>query len=155
MANPLIATLLMATLLVKGDAMAADPPAAGAVGTSPWSTGTRPPADSRPREGGTTTIRVYEGFGTAGPLYGAPTGSPAYAIDVNAEFGICGNGSRVITAIQVAGARYPLDARCPAGQVPAPAPGPATDASTAASAPTPPVAAIRCDARTWNCRSSP
>jgi hypothetical protein len=98
-----------------------------------------------PTPDGTTTIRVYEGFGTAGPLYGPPGDDPAFAIDVAAELATCPDGSRIVTAIELAGARYPLEARCPS-----------TGSSPLAAGTTrPQVTAIRCDARTWNCRSIP
>jgi hypothetical protein len=131
-------------LLALAAAAAAAPPVPSA---SPWNTGTRAPAAAIPTPDGTTTIRVYEGFGTAGPLYGPPGDDPAYAIDVAAELATCPDGSRVVTAIQLAGARYPLAARCPStGRAPPP-PG--------TTQPGPGVTAIRCDARTWNCRSTP
>jgi hypothetical protein len=133
-----------AVLTLAAVAAAAAPPAPSA---SPWNTGTRPPAASAPAPGGATTVRVYEGFGTAGPLYGPRGNDPAYAIDVAAEVGTCPDGSRVVTAIEVAGARYPLEARCPSGA--------ATPRAAGATRPGPDVTAVRCDARTWNCRSSP
>jgi hypothetical protein len=133
-----------AVLAVTAVTAAAAPPAPAA---SPWNTGTRATAAAAPRPDGTTTIRVYEGFGTAGPLYGPVGSGPAYAIDVAAELGTCPDGSRVVTAIQMAGARYPLEARCPSSGGAPPAGG--------TTQPGPAVTAIRCDARTWNCRSSP
>ena len=134
-----------AVLTLAALAAVAAPPAPSA---SPWNTGTRATPAVPPRPDGTTTIRVYEGFGTAGPLYGPGGSDPAYAIDVAAELATCPDGSRVVTAIQMAGARYPLEARCPSsGNAPPPVAGTAQ--------PGPTVTAIRCDARTWNCRSSP
>jgi hypothetical protein len=133
-----------AVLTLAAVAAAAGPPAPSA---SPWNTGTRPPAAAAPAPDGTSTVRVYEGFGTAGPLYGPRGNDLAYAIDVAAEVGTCPDGSRIVTAIEVAGARYPLEARCPSSAT--------TPRAAGAARPGPDVTAIRCDARTWNCRSSP
>lgn len=154
-------TGLLAALLVASRSLATEPPPAR---PGLWNTGTRAPADNRPVASGAATVRVFEGFGTAGPLYGPRGGDPAYAIDVSTEFGTCADGSRVITALYLAGARYELDARCPAGQSPVPAQGRPRPAAAASDQPASPVAspaaarepaAIRCDARTWNCRSTP
>lgn len=133
-----------ALLTLAACAAAAAPPAPSA---SPWNTGTRATAATAPAPDGTTTIRVYEGFATAGPLYGPRDNDPAYVIDVAAELATCADGSRVVTAIEVAGARYPLESRCPSTGTSPPA--------AQAPRPGPEATSIRCDARTWNCRSSP
>jgi hypothetical protein len=129
--------LVLATVLLAATARG-EPPA------SVWNRGTAPPpatAAAAPPAPAALPLRVYEGLGAVGPLY-APPDDTAYAIDVVAEFASCPDGSRIVTALQIAGQRYPLTNRCAGGT--APATGTPADG-------TPGVA--RCDARRWTCRS--
>jgi hypothetical protein len=130
---PAIAAVLLAAV-AHGE-----PPA------SVWNTGTAPPpAATAPEPTAPTAmpLRVYEGLGAVGPLY-APPDEAAYAVDVVAEFATCPDGARIVTALQLAGHRYPVANRCAAR------PAPATGAAGAAGA----SSVARCDARRWTCRS--
>jgi hypothetical protein len=128
--------LFLATLLLAAAARGAPP-------ASVWNSGTAPPATAAatPPAPAALPLRVYEGLGAVGPLY-APADDTAYAVDVVAEFANCPDGSRIVTALQIAGQRYPLANRC-AGTAPPASATPATGTPGVAS----------CDARRWTCRS--
>jgi hypothetical protein len=127
--------IVLATLLLAAPARG-EPPA------SVWNTATAPPpaaAATAPAAPAAMPLRVYEGLGAVGPLYGPPDDT-AWAVDVVAEFATCPDGTRIVTALQIAGNRYPLANRCAART------GAATGDAGASGV-------VRCDARRWTCRS--
>lgn len=114
-------------------------------------------------------IRVYEGFGTLGPLYDH-RGSVPYAVDVGVDLTVCADGNAQITGLRIGGWQYRLGATCPeagagrsqgsvtvrqtgADKAPAGAPEPGGGASAGvgrpAAGPVPHV--IRCNPNTWSC----
>lgn len=129
---------LLAALLLASGAMADDRSPA-----SPWNTGTAPPAAhpaaALPPPGTALGVRVYEGLApVAGPL----DEDRAFAVDAVAEMRTCPDGSRQVSSLTVGGTRYPVAQRCP---------GDTTTNTTPAPEGAP--VAVRCDARTWACRS--
>jgi hypothetical protein len=112
-------------------------------------------------------IRVYEGFGTLGPLYDH-RGVPPYAVDVGVGMTTCPDGNTEISGLNIGGWHYQLGAACQltdAGRATGSltvrqavrAEPPPADASgrrdTGDRAPPPAGGAhvIRCNPNTWNC----
>jgi len=105
-------------------------------------------------------IRVYEGFGTLGPVYGHR--HPAYGIDVQARMETCRDGNTRISGLNIGGWNYQLSGSCEDAdqhasvavrgsrpdQTAAPA-EPESDSTTGQGT------VIRCDPATWNCRTLP
>lgn len=93
-------------------------------------------------------VRVYEGFATLGPVYGAR--HTPLAVDVGAALVRCPDGNTAVRALDIGGWNYQLATPCnaPAGRGHV-----RVDAGSArAGAPVPAgVAIIRCDPATWRC----
>lgn len=105
-------------------------------------------------------IRVYEGFGTLGPVYGHR--HPAYGIDVQARMETCREGNTRISGLNIGGWNYQLSGSCEdADQRASVAVRGSRPDQTAAPDEPESVAAtdegtvIRCDPATWNCRTLP
>lgn len=146
---------LVAAVGLHGAAGAADPPPA----RTGWNAGTRPPAAEPPAAApaGQMQVRVYEGFGTLGPVYGAK--DTPLAVDVGLGLVTCPDGDTEIGAMNIGGARYDVAGTCRGterGSVtvegatgatrPVAQAGPAADAARGI---------IRCDPSTWRCASTP
>jgi hypothetical protein len=153
--------LLIALVAAAGPcavAGAADPPKAGG-----WNARTRPPAAAvadpapAPAPAGQMQVRVYEGFGTLGPVYGAK--DAPLAVDVGLGLVTCPDGDTEIGAMNIGGLRYDVAGTCRGterGNV----------SVTGATGATRPVAqagaatngaggVIRCDPGAWRCASAP
>lgn len=125
-------------------------------GTSPATTAAQQAPTSNMR------IRVYEGFGTLGPLYDHG-GVPPYAVDVGVAMTACPDGNTEISSLDIGGWQYELGTACQehgtgtssgsvtvrtVPQLPAPT----------AAAPPPPTTqshVMRCNPNTWNCAPTP
>jgi hypothetical protein len=118
---------------------------------------TQQPAAVPASPAGQLQVRVFEGFGTLGPVYGAR--DTPLAVDVGIGLATCPDGNTEISAINIGGWRYDVAGTCnavanrgairvegataePLGAEPAPAatgnPG-----------------VIRCDPATWRCSRAP
>jgi hypothetical protein len=139
-------------LAALGPARAADPPPAQATG---WRAGTRPAAPAAPaaEPAGQMRVRVYEGFGTLGPVYGAR--DTPLAVDVDLGLVTCPDGDTEIGTMDIGGMRYDVAGTCDDvargavtvhGAATAGA-APVAQAGTAPAARGP----IRCDPATWRC----
>jgi hypothetical protein len=103
-------------------------------------------------------IRVYEGFGTLGPVYDHG-GVPPYAVDVDVAMAVCPDGNTEISSLDIGGWQYRLGTTCQergnravagSAKVHADPKSPVPPAAAAAPESTPPHV-IRCDPNTWNC----
>lgn len=148
---------ILASAVLPFIAVAADPPAGKPNGatysTAPATTAWKASVGARQRDAGVSArdsalnIRVYEGFGTLGPVYGHRY--PAYGIDVQARMESCHDGNTRISGLNIGGWDYQLSGSCAdADQTAAPA-RPESDSITGTSS------VIRCDPATWNCRTLP
>lgn len=151
---PRLRTTTLLALLALGTAHAADPPAAG----NGWRAGTKPAAPAEPlaQPAGQLQVRVYEGFGTLGPVYGAK--DDARAVDVAVGLVTCPDGDTEIGAMNIGGMRYDVAGTCrDAGRGSVTVEGAApSGAAPVAAAGTAPAAGgvIRCDPGAWRCTSS-
>jgi hypothetical protein len=164
------AVIILVSVRLPCIALAADPPASkssaavysSAPATTTWKAAVRAPQPDAAvlAQDSELNIRVYEGFGTLGPVYGHR--HPAYGIDVQARMETCRDGNTRISGLNIGGWNYQLSGSCEDAeqgasvavrgrrpdQTAAPA-EPESDSSTGRST------VIRCDPATWNCRTLP
>lgn len=151
-------------------ALAADPPVgktgvsvySSAPATTAWkaSVGAPQPDAAVLARDSELNIRVYEGFGTLGPVYGHR--HPASGIDVQARMRTCRDGNTRITGLNIGGWNYQLSGSCEdvdqrasvavRGSRPDQTTAPADRETEAALGQG---TVIRCDPATWNCRTLP
>lgn len=145
-------TITAVLLLLAADGLAAEDSAPRSTPPAPQ---TGPPAktgaDGKPSSN--LRIRVYEGFGTLGPIYDHG-GVPPYAVDVGVAMKACPDGNTEISSLDIGGWTYQLGTACDEGGTPASS-GSVTVRSTArapAAGPQPsPPHVIRCNPNSWNC----
>jgi hypothetical protein len=111
-----------------------------------------------------TQIRVYEGFGTLGPIYDQ-RGVPPYAVDVGVGLTACPDGNTEITSLNIGGWLYQLGSICqdsgPGAQPGSisvrtvsagePAVQPPRQTVTQTKPAEPGDTVIRCNPQTWDC----
>lgn len=125
----------------------------------PWraSVSGRKSEDSGFAPNGQVTLRVYEGFNTFGPVFGHR--HPAQAIDVTAQMETCANGNTRIRALNIGGWLYQVSGDCGdyhRGSDVTVNWGSGTTLTTTErreSADDSNDKIIRCDPKTWNCRT--
>jgi hypothetical protein len=159
MGNPArFRTVTVLVLLTAAANGAAQESARGTTGGAP-KTGTSPATTAAritPASG--MRIRVYEGFGTLGPLYDQG-GVPPYAVDVGVAMTACPDGNTEISSLEIGGWQYELGTACQehrtgtsSGSVAVRTVAhPPAPAGKAPAAPTTQPHVIRCNPNTWNC----